>query len=146
MRRRDPAHARHDDRGLSTLQLTIAAPVLIWWLMLIVQYGLWWHAKQVADGAAAEAVDVAQTPTGTAAAGETAARAFLGQAGNLDDISVIVERGTDVVRVQVQGDAPQLVPGWSWGVTARSQASVERFVPESERSGGSVSSGDGGGG
>ena len=125
-----------DDRGLSTLQLTIAAPVLLWWLMLIVQYGLWWHAKQVADGAAAEAVDVAQTPTGTAAAGEAAARGYLGQAGNLHDITVTVDRGTDVVTVQVHGDAPQLVPGWSWGVTARSQAPTERFVSETERSAG----------
>jgi hypothetical protein len=134
--RSSPASRRHrrDDRGLSTLQLTIAAPVLLWWLMLIVQYDLWWNAKQVADGAAAEAVDVAQTPTGTAAAGEAAVHSYLSQAGNLRDIRVTVERETDLVTVQVQGAAPQLVPGWSWGVTARSQAPIERFRPESERS------------
>jgi Flp pilus assembly protein TadG len=135
MTRRRRPRTRHDDRGLSTLQLTIAAPVVLWWLMLIVQYGLWWHAKQVADGAAAEAVDVAQTPTGTAADGESAARGFLGQAGNLSDVTVSVDRGVDTVRVEVHGDAPQLVPGWSWGVTARSEAPVERFIPESERAG-----------
>jgi Flp pilus assembly protein TadG len=122
------------DTGLTAVQLTIAAPVLLWWLMLIVQYGLWWHAKQVADGAAAEAVDVAQVPDGTAADGHAAARDYLAEAGNLRHVEVTVDREADVVTAQVQGDAPRLVPGWSWGVTARSQAPVERFVPESERS------------
>jgi len=124
---------RSDDRGLVAVELTIVAPLLLWWLMLIVQYGLWWHAKQVADAAAAEAVDVAQTPDGTAADGEEAARSFLDESGNLTGVSVSVDRGTDVVTVEVQGDAPQLVPGWGWGVTARSQAPVERPIPQAER-------------
>lgn len=122
-----------DDRGLTTVELTIVAPLLFWWLMLIVQYGLWWHAKQVANAAAAEAVDVAQTPDGTAGDGDAAARDFLAESGNLRNVAVTVDRGTEVVTVQVQGDAPRLVPGWSWGVTARSQAPVERFVPAEER-------------
>jgi Flp pilus assembly protein TadG len=121
------------DGGLTTLQLTVAAPVLLWWLMLIVQYGLWWHAKQVADAAAAEAVDAAQTPTGTTGDGEAAARSYLTQAGNLGNIRVVVQRGTDTVTASVHGDAPQLVPGFSWGVTAQSQAPVERYRPEAER-------------
>ena len=121
------------DRGLSTVQLTIAAPLLLWWLMLIVQFGLWWHAKQVADFAAAEAVDIAQTPTGTASDGEAAARSYLAQAGHLGGVEVWVDRGTDSVTAQVRGDAPQLVPGFSWGVTARADAPVERFVPQGER-------------
>jgi Flp pilus assembly protein TadG len=125
--------ARRDDRGLVTVELTIVAPLVLWWLMLMVQYGLWWHAKQVADAAAAEAVDVAQTLDGTAADGEDAALDFLAQSGNLDNVSVSVDRGTDVVAVEVQGDAPQLVPGWDWGVTARSQAPIERPIPLDER-------------
>jgi Flp pilus assembly protein TadG len=129
--RRRPA--RLDERGLTSVELTIVAPLLVWWLMLIVQYGMWWHAKQVANAAAAEAVDVAQTPDGTAADGEDAARGFLTQSGNLANISVEVDRGADVVAVEVQGDAPRLVPGWDWGVTARSQAAVERPIPRAER-------------
>jgi Flp pilus assembly protein TadG len=121
------------DRGVTTLQLVIIAPLFLWWIMLIVQYGLWWHAKQVANSAAAEAVDVAQTPTGTAAEGEQAARTYLAQAGNLSHVDVIIDRTSDVVTVQVQGDAPQLVPGWSWGVTAQSEADVERYRTEAER-------------
>jgi Flp pilus assembly protein TadG len=127
MKRR--AQRRPSDRGMTALELTLVAPLLLWWIMLIVQYGLWWHAKQVANAAAAEAVDVTQTPTGTAEDGEMAARAYLAQAGNLTNTMIAVDRGATDVSVQVQGDAPQLVPGWSWGVTAESQAPVEEFTP-----------------
>lgn len=111
-----------------TSQLAIVFPVLLFWIMLIVQYGLWFHAKQVADAAAAEAVDAAQTPTGTAGDGESAARSFLAMSVNLDNIVVSVRRDLTLVTVEVKGDAPRLVPGFSWSVTARSQAPLERFV------------------
>jgi Flp pilus assembly protein TadG len=122
-----------DDSGFTSVELAIVIPLFVWWMMLIVQYGLWWHAKQVANAAAAEAVDVAQTPDGSAADGEAAARGFLDQSGNLANITVEVQRTTDAVTVEVQGDAPRLVPGWGWGVTARSQAPVERVIPQAER-------------
>ena len=59
-----------DERGMTTIQVAILFPVVLFWLMLIVQYGLWWHAKQVANAAAAEAVAAAQVPTGTEADGD----------------------------------------------------------------------------
>jgi Flp pilus assembly protein TadG len=124
---------RGDDSGLVSTELTIVVPLLVWWLMLIVQFGLWWHGKQVADAAAAEAVDVAQTPDGAAADGEAAALSLLDASGNLAGVSVSVDRGVEVVTAEVQGDAPQLIPGWGWGVTARSQAPVERPMTAAER-------------
>jgi len=122
-----------DERGMTTIQVAILFPAVLIWLMLIVQYGLWWHAKQVANAAAAEAVDAAQVQDGTAADGEAAAASYLAQSGNLNAITITVERQPTVVIAEVHGDAPQLVPGISWSVTARSEAPVERFVPEPER-------------
>jgi Flp pilus assembly protein TadG len=113
--------------------MAILFPAVLFWLMLIVQYGLWWHAKQVANAAAIAAVDAAQLSDGSAANGDRAARAFLRQAGNLSAVEVIVDRGPAVVTAEVSGDAPQLVPGISWSVTARSQGPVERFIPEAQR-------------
>ena len=121
------------ERGMTTIQVAILFPAVLLWLMLIVQYGLWWHAKQVANAAAAEAVDAAQVSDGSAAEGEAAAASYLAQSGNLDNITVTVDRRPTVVVAEVRGDAPQLVPGFSWSVTARSQAPVERFIPEPER-------------
>ena len=118
---------------MTTIQVAILFPVVLLWLMLIVQYGLWWHAKQVANAAAAEAVDAAQIETGTAREGEDAAVSYLDQSGNLTNVTVLVSRDPTLVIAEVRGDAPQLVPGFSWSVAARSQASVERFIPEPER-------------
>ena len=108
-------------------------PALLFWIMLIVQYGLWFHAKQVAAGAAAEAIDVAQVPGRPPAQAEGAARSFLAQSGNLDGVSVEVEPQADVVTVTVSGRAPRLVPGITWGVTTVAQAPLERFIPQQER-------------
>ena len=122
-----------DERGMTTIQVAILFPVVLFWIMLIVQYGLWWHAKQVANAAAAEAVDAAQVSSGTARDSEDAASSYLAQSGNLDNVTITVSREPTVVTVEVRGDAPQLVPGFEWSVTARSTAPVERFIPEPER-------------
>ena len=124
---------RQGEDGMTATQVTILMPVLLFWIMLIVQYGLWYHAKEVASAAAAEAVDVAQTPTGTAMAGEDAAGTFLAGAGNLSSVTVTVDRDLERVVAEVRGAAPRLVPGFSWSVTARSEAPVERFVAEADR-------------
>jgi hypothetical protein len=118
---------------MTTIQVAILFPAVLFWLMLIVQYGLWWHAKQIANAAAAEAVDTAQVSTGSATAGERAAADYLRQAGNLAEIRITVDRSPTVVIAEIRGDAPQLVPGFSCSVTARSVAPVERFVPEDQR-------------
>jgi hypothetical protein len=121
------------DRGMTTSQVAIVFPALLFFIMLIVQYGLWFHAKQVADTAAAEALDAAQTPAGSAADGHRAAESFLASSGNLDDVIIDVERDLEQVQVIISGAAPKLVPGFSWNVTASARAPVERFIPEPER-------------
>lgn len=124
---------RHDDRGLTSTQLAVLMPALIFWTMLIVQYGLWFHARQVAGAAAAEATDAAQIPGATAENGHAAAQSFLDQSGNLDDIRIDIDRSAQIVTVEITGTAPQLVPGVTWTVTARAESPVERFVPQTER-------------
>ena len=118
---------------MTTTQVAILFPVVLFWIMLIVQYGLWWHAKQVANAAAAEAVDAAQVLTGTAREGEEAASSYLSQSGNLANVTIRVTREPTTVSAEVHGDAPRLVPGFEWSVTARSTAAVERYIPEPER-------------
>lgn len=122
-----------DDRGLTSTQLAVLMPALIVWIMLTVQYGLWFHARQVANAAATEATDATQVPGGTEDDGRAAAQSFLDQSGNLEQIRIDVDRTTDRVAVEITGRAPQLVPGISWTVTARAESPVERFVPAEER-------------
>jgi hypothetical protein len=118
---------------MTTSEVAILFPAVLFFIMLIVQYGLWWHAKQVADGAAAEAAAATRVPTGTEDAGSDAAADFLAEAGNLTDVTVSVDRGPEFVTVTVTGNAPQLVPGYAWAVTARSVVPVEQFLDPAER-------------
>ncbi len=119
--------------GLTATQLAIVMPVLLFWIMLIVQYGLWFHATQVASAAAAEAVDAAQVPDGLGTDGEMAARSFLAQSGNVRDVAVEVDRSAEWVMVRISGRAPQVVPGIAWSVASVAEAPVERFVAQPER-------------
>lgn len=128
-----PTRRLHGDAGMTTVQVAIIFPAVLLWLLLIVQYGLWWHAKQVADAAAAEAVAAARIPAGTDTTGHDAAIAYLTEAGHLSNITVTVDVGTSTVTATVTGDAPQLVPGFGWGVTASSHATLEQFVPAADR-------------
>jgi Flp pilus assembly protein TadG len=125
--------SRRADNGVSTVELAVLMPVLLFWMMLIVQFGLWAHAKQVATAAADAAADTTKLPDGTEHAGEAEAEAVLATAGNLSAPIVHVDRTFDTVTVDIRGDAPRLVPGFAWAVTAHASAPVERFVAEGAR-------------
>ena len=69
----------------------------------------------------------------TAADGQAGAQAILGQAGNLRNVTVNVDRGTDIVTVAVRGQLGfSIFPG-AWSVAARAEGPVERFIPEDQR-------------
>ncbi len=119
--------------GATTTEFAVLMPVLIVMLLAPVQVALWWHARQTADLAAEEAVDVAQVESSSEAQASAAAFGLLRQAGNLREASVVVQRGPEEVIVEVRGRAPQLVPGIDWGVTSRAVGPMERLVPEDER-------------
>ncbi len=121
------------ERGAVATELAVLMPVLILLTLVPVQVGLWWHAKQAAQVAVEEALDAAQTVNGTTADGTTGAQAILGQAGNLSNASIEVDRGTETVTVTIHGDLGfSIFPG-AWSVTAHAEGPVERFVAEVDR-------------
>ncbi len=124
---------RRHETGLTSTELAVVMPILIALILVPFQVALWWHAKQVADAAAREAVDAAQVAAATDADGERAARWFLDAAGNITESRVTVTRTVDTVTVEVTGRAPRLLPGFDWQVTARASAPVERFIREPDR-------------
>ena len=60
---------RRHEAGLTSTELAVLMPVLIALVLVPFQVALWWHAKQVADGAAREAIDAAQVVAATEADG-----------------------------------------------------------------------------
>jgi Flp pilus assembly protein TadG len=123
---------RDDDRGVSVLVVAIVMPAVLFLLMLSVQAGMFWHARQRADAAAARAVAAAAREGGTASDGQNAADDFLSGAP-LDNAAVTVTVDIDQAQATVTGTAPALVPGVVWEVHASAAAPVERFIPETER-------------
>lgn len=122
-----------NERGLTSTELAVVMPVLIALVLVPFQVALWWHARQIADAAATEAVDAAQVATATETDGLRAAQWFLDAAGNLTDPEVTIVRTAEVVTVEVTGRAPRLLPGFDWAVTATASGPIERFIPEPER-------------
>ncbi len=121
------------ERGAAATELAVLMPVLIILVLIPVQVGLWWHAKQAAEIAASEALDAAQVENATAADGQAGASAILGQAGNLENVIITVDRSVSAVAVTVSGDLGfSLFPG-AWGVTAHAEGEIERFIPVGER-------------
>lgn len=119
--------------GLTSTELAVLMPVLVVLVLAPIQVGLWWHASQVADAAAREAVDASQVDGATEDVGVAAANRFLDAAGNLTHRNVTVVRGTDMVTVEVTGRAPLLIPGLDWQVKAVAVGRVERFYRPPER-------------
>src|SRR3546814_16887895 len=107
-----------EERGMTTIQVAILFPAVLFWLMLIVQYGLRWHAKQVATAAAAEAVDAAQVESANAAEGEAAASRYLAQSGNHRNVTLTVALNPTTAPAEDSGDPPHTAVVLSWPYTA----------------------------
>lgn len=132
--KRVPTRSRDSrEHGAAATELAVLMPVLIMLVLIPVQVGLWWHAKQAAETAADEALDAAQVENATAADGRAGAQAILGQAGNLENVVIDVDRDGDIVSVTVSGELGfSIFPG-PWSVTAHAEGPVERFIPVDER-------------
>jgi len=124
---------RDREEGAVATELAVLMPVLIMLVLIPVQVGLWWHAKQAAEVAADEALDAAQIVGATDADGQAGAQAILGQAGNLEHVVVTVDRtGTDVT-VTITGQLGfSIFPG-AWSVTAHAEGPIEQFLATDER-------------
>jgi Flp pilus assembly protein TadG len=120
---------RRAERGYVTTEVVLLTPVLLFLVMLVVQFGLWMHAQHVAQAAADEGLRDARTATVSIADAETRASAFLDQTGSsvIQDRALVIERDGETARVTVSGHVPAVVPGFELGVRAVAAAPVERF-------------------
>lgn len=121
-----------DERGaMSLAQVVITAPALLFLLMLIVQFGLMFHARNIAEQAAQDGVAVARRFDGTAAQARGKALQLLtavGQ-GTLQNRGVAANRTADTATVTVTGTVVSVVPGVSLSVSESASGPVEKYVP-----------------
>ena len=117
------------ERGAATAQLVIVFPVLLFMILVIVQFGLWYHGSHVARAAAQEGARAARLNGGDSAAGKQAANQLLGQVGEnvLTAPQVNVTVDPDWATVVVDAHSVPLIAGFSLPIHAESRGPVERF-------------------
>ena len=123
------------EQGDATVEAVLATPVLLLLILLVVQFGLWYHASHTAEAAAQEGVRAARMERATAADGQQRAEAFMADAAPtlVDNVTVDATRDGDTARVEVSGTVHSLIPGLELTVHAEAESPVERFRAENER-------------
>lgn len=121
-----------DEAGAASLvQTVLVAPVLLFALMLIVQFGLMFHARNVAENAAQEGAAAARHFRGTEADGHARALEYLEVLGpkTLAGRKVTVNRTQQEATVTISGTVISVVPGMHLQVNESASGPVERYVP-----------------
>jgi Flp pilus assembly protein TadG len=126
-----------DDRGVSSVELVMYTPVLMFATFLVVQFALSWYGNEVASATAREAARVARSQGGTAASlAEAEARGGayatrIGGPGLTDvEVHVVLLPATQEVRATVTGRSQEVVPGFAPRVKAVVQSPIETFRPD----------------
>lgn len=127
--RRPSTARRRRDSGAATTELVIATPVLLFMIMLLVQTGLWYHTKHIAQAAAQEGSHAARVEGGSAGDGSAAANVVLDDLAPtlLQNRVVSSERTTESARVDVSGDAQNVIPFMTFHISETAESPVERF-------------------
>ncbi|MGD9754286.1 MAG: TadE/TadG family type IV pilus assembly protein [Acidimicrobiia bacterium] len=121
-----------DERGDATVEAVLAVPVLLLLVLLVIQFGLYYHAAHSAEAAAQEGARAARVEGASAADGEDRARTFMADAAPtlVHDVTITASRDADNARVEVRGIVHAIVPGLDLTVRADAESPVERFRPD----------------
>ena len=121
----------HGDTGALTLSYVIVFPVVLFAIMLIVQAGLYYMARNLALAAARQGADVAREYNSTDGAGAAAALTLIREDGSgmLTGERATATRTATTVTLTVGGLAWSLLPGLPVTVSETVQEPIERFVP-----------------
>lgn len=120
----------HDsDKGFSTVEAVIVIPLVVILTMIVVQYVMLYHARNVTEAAARNGLRVARGYQASAAQGKTAAEQYL------TDVApkLLAVRNCDAQRSAVtvvmicHAEVASVVPFGSFSVTEQATGPVETF-------------------
>lgn len=128
-RRRTGAADRKDD-GYSVVEAVITLPVVIVLTMLVVQYALLWHGRNVAEAAAQDGLRSARAYQATATMGEHAALGYLHEVAPnlLTNPHVLADRTATTVTIEVKAHVLSILGFGVFSVDERAVGPVEVFV------------------
>lgn len=99
-------------------------------LLAVVQIGVYFHLRAVAQTAARHGLDEVRVAEGSADAGVAAANAFLDQSGDgIESRSVTAGRSETEAHVRVVGKVVSILPGVTLTIEVDVEAPVERVTP-----------------
>lgn len=99
-------------------------------LLMVLQIGVWYHGRAVAQTAARHGVDHVRTVDGSTDAGIGVAQDFLAQSGgSLRDLDVTAARTVDTSSVSVSAQVVSILPGITLTVSVTVDAPTERLTP-----------------
>ena len=129
-RRRHRVLRADSDRGYSVLEAAITLPIIFFLLMIVVQWAIVWHSRNVAQAAAQEALRSAQSYQSTAATGQADGNNYLAQVAPhaLGGNCVTVTRTATTVTVRVHCQVMSVVPFGTYYATETVSGPVERYV------------------
>lgn len=117
------------EEGSAATEAVLVTPALLFLVVLVIQFGLWYHGQHVVRAAAEEGARAARAEHSSGETGERTAESFLAQVGPKIVVEpvVVVARTADEVTVAVSGRAVSVVPGLSLPLNATAVSPVERF-------------------
>lgn len=123
-----------NDDGSSIVELVIVFPALLMLVMMSIEFGIWMHARHVAQAAADDGLARAQQLGGTQAGGQAEATASLSRlAGSMlsGTPSVVATRddATGTASVTIDATTVSVVPFFTLTVHERVSGPLEKFVP-----------------
>jgi Flp pilus assembly protein TadG len=129
---KDGTFSVRSERGSSTASFVILFPLFLFMFMGLVQWGLYFHARNQVAAAAQDAARAAEGVDGTPEDGKSVADSLLADArrsGLLEDVTVDVTRVDGTVRAQVDAQVRVLVPlpGFDMHVQGVSEGDAEDF-------------------
>ena len=119
------------ERGSLTIEATILFPALLAIMFLGVQAAMWFHARSVAIGAAADGARAQSLERAAEGDGRAAALEFVAAAGGDDvlrGVEVSSSQSPTSVSVTVVGSSMSLVPGWDPSVEQSATVPLERIT------------------
>ena len=118
------------ERGSTTVEFVIAAALMVFLLMAIIQFAIYFHLRSVAVTAARHGVDQVRVLDGSPADGISAANQFLDQAGSsLDNRHVTAARTPTRSTVNVTGAVVAVIPFVSLHISVSADAPTEALQP-----------------
>jgi Tfp pilus assembly major pilin PilA len=129
LRRRGCCVVGDRDRGFGTLEAVIVIPVVVIMTMIVVQYVMLYHARNVAEAAARDGLRVARGYQASAAQGKAAAEQYLVTVAPklLANRNCDVQRDATTVVIICHANVASVVPFGSYSVTERATGPVETF-------------------